>query len=400
MPAIYLLALILLSIGFAKLMAMWVNWICAQRLAKKLVMADKSLNLLLITAYPAALVYGLGWRGPRLLANGAISEISPLWWIMISLGCFGFVALIGATVRYWRYQPPVCELSVTKETVDLRVGADGQSWQNRLVGSSGRMRRVALLPGNEQFTIDVSTKTYELPRLPAHWDGLSIVHLSDFHFYGAVARAYFEVVCERAANLRPDLFVFSGDLLDNPHLIDWLPETLGKLAAPLGQYFVLGNHDWYLDPDATRREIRKYNWIDLAAETVRIESRTDAVNSPLVLCGDETPWMGVHPDLAAITQDSFRILVSHTPDNIGWARTNSIDLMLSGHTHGGQIRLPILGPVYSPSRHGCRFASGTFWLDPTLLYVSRGVSGKEPVRYNCPPEVTKLVLKSTANATH
>lgn len=398
MPAIYLLALIVLSAGFAKLMAMWVNWICAQRLAKKLVMADKSLNLLLITAYPTALVYGLGWSGPRLLANGSPAQISPLWWFMIGLGCFGFVALIGATIRYWRYRPPACEVSVINETVDLRVDTAGHPWRNRFIGSSGRMRRVALLPGNEQFTIEVSTKTYELPGLPADWDGLSIVHLSDFHFYGGVARAYFEVVCERAANLKPDLFVFSGDLLDDPRLLDWLPETLGKLTAPLGQYFVLGNHDWYLDPNAARREMQKFGWTDLATGTVRINSKQDAAKSTLVLCGDETPWMGTHPNLSEMPPKSFRILVSHTPDNVGWARSNGIDLMLSGHTHGGQIRLPILGPVYSPSRHGCRFASGTFWLDPTLLYVSRGISGKEPVRYNCAPEVTKLVLRPAPGA--
>jgi predicted MPP superfamily phosphohydrolase len=103
--------------------------------------------------------------------------------------------------------------------------------------------------------------------------------------------------------------------------------------------------------------------------------------------------MGSHPTLDSVPADAFRILVSHTPDNIGWARRHRIDLMLSGHTHGGQVRLPILGPVYSPSNHGCRFSAGVFWMDPTLMYVSRGVSGKEPIRYNCPPEVTRLILK-------
>lgn len=399
MVAIYLLALMVLSIGFAKLMAMWVNWICAQRLAKKLVMADKTLNLLLITAYPCILLYGLGLRGPRLLADGPLSEVTSLWWVIISLGGIGFISLIGATIRYWNYRPPACELAVISEIVDLRVDTAGQPWRDRLVGPSGRMRRVALLPGNEQFTIDVSTKSYALPRLPLNWDGLTIVHLSDFHFYGGVSRTYFETVCERAAALQPDLFVFSGDLLDDPRLVEWLPQTLGRLKAPLGQYFVLGNHDWYLDPETARRDLLQSGWTDLAAGPVRINATQNAAGPPLLLCGDETPWMGVHPDLSGTPQDSFRILVSHTPDNIGWARANGISVMLSGHTHGGQIRLPILGPVYSPSRYGCRFSSGVFWLDPTLLYVSRGVSGKEPIRYNCPPEVTKLVLKPATSVS-
>ena len=105
--------------------------------------------------------------------------------------------------------------------------------------------------------------------------------------------------------------------------------------------------------------------------------------------------MGTHPDLSCVSAESFRILLSHTPDNIMWARQQGIDVMLSGHTHGGQIRLPILGPVYSPSRFGCRYSGGVFWLNPTLLHVSRGLSGREPIRYNCPPELTKLILNST-----
>jgi hypothetical protein len=67
--------------------------------------------------------------------------------------------------------------------------------------------------------------------------------------------------------------------------------------------------------------------------------------------------------------------------------------MLSGHNHGGQVRLPGFGPVYSPSAFGCHYASGVFWESPTLLYVSRGISGKHPLRWNCLPELTRLVLR-------
>jgi len=392
--ALFLLALLLLSAGFAKIMAMCVNWICAQRLAKRYVMADKSLNLLLITVYPLALLYGLGWRGPHLLTGGTIQQIPAPWWIPILLGSLGLLLLIGATIRYWAYSPPLCELSVSSQVSDFRVDSAKAPWRETLVGTRGRLRRVALLPGNEQFTLDVSTKTYRLPAMASHWNGLSIVHLSDFHFYGGVTRRYFEMVCEHAAALQPDLFVFSGDLLDDQALLEWLPSTLGRLSAPLGQYFVLGNHDWYLDPAATRREFRRLGWTDLASQFVSISPPNSLDDSPILLCGDETPWMGHHPDLSPAPASGLRILVSHTPDNLPWARANGIHLMLAGHTHGGQIRLPILGPVYSPSRFGCRFSAGVFWLDPTLMYVSRGVSGKEPIRYNCRPELTKLVLMS------
>jgi predicted MPP superfamily phosphohydrolase len=240
--------------------------------------------------------------------------------------------------------------------------------------------------------LEVSTKTYALPRLPKEWDGLSIVHLADTHFLGAVSRAYFEAVCEQAIALKPDLFVFTGDLLDDPAHLNWLPETFGRLHAPFGQYFILGNHDWYLGAPEARAQFEQLGWIDLSSRCIELASPRSG--PPIVLAGDETPWMGTHPDLRHVSSDRFRILLSHTPDNIHWARGQGIDLVLAGHTHGGQIRLPLLGPVYAPSRFGCCFASGVFWLDPTLLYVSRGISGREPIRYNCVPELTKLVLRT------
>jgi predicted MPP superfamily phosphohydrolase len=67
--------------------------------------------------------------------------------------------------------------------------------------------------------------------------------------------------------------------------------------------------------------------------------------------------------------------------------------MLSGHNHGGQVILPVIGPVYAPSRYGVRYAGGCFWEPPTLLYVSRGVAGERALRWNCLPELTKLVLR-------
>jgi predicted MPP superfamily phosphohydrolase len=341
-----------------------------------------------ITVYPILLLYGLsGKEWPP--------AIAPVWWIPILMGAIGFTALAGATIRHWSYRPPLCEVSVVSQIIDLRTTVDGICWQDRLVGSQSRMRRVALLPGNEQFTIDVSTKTYVLPNLPSCWDGLTLVHLSDCHFHSGVTRAYFEAVCDQAAALNPDLMIFSGDLLDDQQRLEWLPQTLGRLRGKLGQFFVLGNHDWYLDHASTRQEFVRLGWTSLSQNPVTIAHGAHPDSTPLVLCGDETPWMGTHADLSITPADAFRILISHTPDNIGWARKNDIRLMLAGHTHGGQIQLPILGPIYSPSRYGCRFASGVFWLEPTLMYVSRGISGKEPIRYNCRPEVTRLVLRQS-----
>ncbi|MEK6262071.1 MAG: metallophosphoesterase [Planctomycetota bacterium] len=385
---------LILSAGFAKLSVATLNWWFARRMSKPVLVASHVLNIALILGYPLLLITGPVSSHLRLLLDGHINRVPFACWLTLAAGAGGLCLLIWSTIEFQLYAPPMCQTGCESHRVDLRRKA-GPSWHTTFVGP-GPMRRIALLPGNEQFTIDVSTKTYSLPSLPAEWDGLSLVQLSDLHFRGAVTRAYFEAVCEQAAALKPDLFVFTGDLLDDPRLIAWLPETLGKLTAPRGQYFILGNHDWYFDSAAIRRELERLGWTDLAGRCVSL-NKPDAV--PVVLCGDETPWMGTHPDLSSVSAESFRILLSHTPDNITWARQQGIDLMLSGHTHGGQIRLPILGPVYSPSRFGCRYSAGVFWLAPTLLHVSRGLSGREPIRYNCPPELTKLVLKCGSQVT-
>ena len=423
------LVVLILSAGFAKLSVASLNWWFARRHSKRIVVASHTLNAALILGYPLFLCVGPDSSKLRLLLEGHVHGVPFHGWLLLAAGAVGLCLLIWSTIEFQLYAPPACQTGCESHRVDLRR-TTGPSWRTTLVGP-GPMRRIALLPGNEQFTIDVRTKTYSLPRLPVEWNGLSLVQLSDLHFRGAVTRAYFEAVCEQAAALKPDLFVFTGDLLDDPALIDWLPETLGRLTAPWGQYFILGNHDWYLDSPAIRRELERLGWTDLAGRCVSLRSgfktevgqafQPDAINnrpdfassrqagkpdlpvlkqllnkpdaSPVVLCGDETPWMGTHPNLSSVSAESFRILLSHTPDNITWARQQGIDVMLSGHTHGGQIRLPILGPVYSPSRFGCRYSAGVFWLAPTLLHVSRGLSGREPIRYNCPPELTKLVLR-------
>ena len=90
----------------------------------------------------------------------------------------------------------------------------------------------------------------------------------------------------------------------------------------------------------------------------------------------------------------FRLLLSHSPDLFYKAQRWGVDLMLSGHNHGGQIRLPLVGPVFMPSRYSRRFDRGFFRRMGTLMYVNEGVGGKHPVRYGCPPEVSRLVLRA------
>lgn len=387
--------LLVLTIGFAKLAVIATNRFLAEKWPKPTVVIVELTQFALMLLYALLLFDHLrnnGFSRAIDLKNG-----ETFAWItrgLIGLGLVGLYFLIHSAISFQRYQPPHHQIAEHSTTIDFRNSEPDSSWKETLVGLRP-MRWVALLPGNQQFTIEVATKTYVLSRLPEQWDGLSIVHLADTHFRGAVTRSYFEQVCEQAIALKPDLFVFTGDLLDDVSRLDWFATTFGRLKAPLGQYYVLGNHDWYLDVPKVRREFGQHGWIDLAGRTFELESLT--AGPSILLAGDETPWMGEHPAIDPNSRHPFRILVSHTPDNISWSRANGLDLMLAGHTHGGQIRLPILGPIHCPSRYGVKYSAGIYWLDPTLLCVSRGISGREPIRYGCRPELTKLVLRSSRN---
>ena len=81
--------------------------------------------------------------------------------------------------------------------------------------------------------------------------------------------------------------------------------------------------------------------------------------------------------------------------NIAWARQHGIDLMLSGHVHGGQIRLPLVGSIFVPSWYGSKYDCGTFYEAPTVMHVSRGLAGQHPLRFFCKPEVTRIILRKT-----
>jgi predicted MPP superfamily phosphohydrolase len=111
-----------------------------------------------------------------------------------------------------------------------------------------------------------------------------------------------------------------------------------------------------------------------------------------VLVGHEGPWYRPGPDLKGAPDDGFRLCLSHTPDNFYWGVANGIDLMTCGHVHGGQIRMPVIGSIFVPSVYGRRFDQGVFEQGRTVMAVSRGVSGKEPLRFRCRPQVLRLTL--------
>ena len=254
------------------------------------------------------------------------------------------------------------------------------------------------LPLNEILQLSVHEKHLILPRLDQRLDGLRITHLSDLHLTGQLTKPYYEELVEQANQWESDFVVLTGDIVEHRPCLEWLPDTLGKLKARQGVYFVLGNHELKIKDEAlVRKSLTDLGMIDLGGRA-RLVRHNEA---PILFGGNELPWFTPAVDYdrfsgGEVAEDErpFRILLSHSPDQLRWARLNDVDLMMAGHTHGGQVRLPIIGPILSPSNQGSRFASGTFYYSPTLMHVSRGIAGTRPLRLNCMPELARLVLNS------
>jgi hypothetical protein len=358
------------------------NYWYGSGLGKRAIDALQMGHFLLLLAGPAAFGWlffpdDSGWGALNLTQTGLVIA---LYGLICWLAVVYFVLL--TLWRYFRPKPAALESNHTR-TVDF-----AKEIGRKPVGHEGHAL-LARLPGNQVFQVDFNEKTLRLKRLPAAWDGLSILHFSDVHFTGTPDREFFRRVMDLCAAWEPDIVAFTGDTVDTDRHYRWIVPLFGRLKAREGMFAILGNHDFYFDPPVLRRRLGKVGMTVLGNGWKQVEVRGE----PLVVIGHEGPWFGPGPDLSACPAGPFRLCLSHTPDHIAWARRHGIDLMLAGHVHGGQIRFPLIGSVVLPSQYGRRYDCGTFDEPPTVLHVSRGLGGEHPLRYNCRPEVTKLILR-------
>ncbi|MEA2736042.1 MAG: uncharacterized protein QOE14_2493, partial [Humisphaera sp.] len=326
-----------------------------------------------------ALLIALGIAGPILIVRVVRWKHHtpwtdlPLAWQLYLVACvIALVIGIVITVRRSIDSIPRAQLSSSSKVLDYSTG------------TTPSVSRLARLPGNEIFSVEIVQREIRLPRLPAQLDGLSILHITDLHMNGTPGRGFFEWAIDQCVALRPDLVAVTGDVIDHLGVVDWLPTTLGRLTAPLGCYFVLGNHDLHAGSDEIRSTFDTMAWLAVTGRVITKEFR----GARLTIAGTERPWFGDDPPIdRATAPNELRILLSHAPHLIHWARRRNVDLLLAGHLHGGQIQWPLLGPIA-----GGRFHSGLFDLPPTIMHVSRGLGQMAPIRFGCRPEITKLVL--------
>jgi predicted MPP superfamily phosphohydrolase len=300
-------------------------------------------------------------------------------WPCIFIGGVVFPAI---TIQRLLRKSPSCVVAESTRTLDL--------WNDlghKLIGD-GHYATVTRLPGNCVFRVDFTDLTLALPELPPEWEGLTILMLSDLHFHGTPARPFFDrIVDELVAAPPPDLVCLVGDYVDTDTHDQWIQPVVGRLTATEAKFAILGNHDVHHNPDRVRSELAAAGYTVLGNSAQRATIR----GVECVVVGHEGPWFAPGPDLSTAPQ-LFRLCLSHTPDNFYWGIANRINLMLCGHVHGGSIRLPVMTSIFVPSIYGRRFDQGVFAKSGTVMVVNRGVSGKEPLRFRCNPQVIRVKL--------
>jgi predicted MPP superfamily phosphohydrolase len=257
---------------------------------------------------------------------------------------------------------------------------------------------VYIVPGQLQL------REYELPivDLPPELDGLRVVHVSDTHYGPFVTMAYLRKVIARVNELKPDLITLTGDY------VHWTPEAiepgigvLAELKARLGVVAVLGNHEHWEGADRCREVFKKANipLVDNGRAYLTPAGLVAAQPIEPCLCvaglGDLWEDKISHEDaLGGVPGNMPRIVLSHNPDSAEAVPPEyRIDLMLCGHTHGGQISLPIIGAPAAPIRYKEKYLGGLCEGPHFPVVVSRGAGlAGVPIRLGVPPEIGLITL--------
>lgn len=231
--------------------------------------------------------------------------------------------------------------------------------------------------------------------LPGMADGVRIAQISDTHFGFAYASEDFARVVEKIRILDPHIVVFTGDLYEEyakyPADDSAIIAALRSISAPHGKYAVLGNHDHGLGAAADSIRI-----LEAGGFTVLQNESTDLPLLGITLTGIDDVFFGKGGsfDPGVFSEDAFDLVIAHEPDLFTELAPQGLDLMLSGHTHGGQVRLPILGELILPYL-GRDYPMGGYSRAGADLFVSRGLgTSKLPLRFLCPPEIALITLKT------
>ena len=275
-------------------------------------------------------------------------------------------------------------MKITRRTF-LRTGAAGISAAIAGIGYSTLI---------EPERLSLERVVTRLAGLPTALEGLRIAVLGDFHLHPFTTIGHVQDAVRLANSLRVDLVVLLGDYVDaTVDAIYELAPELSRLNGRLGVFGVLGNHDHWKGAKLVQSVLQESGIPILrnSGVAIRVGGRE------LFLAGLDSAWSGfptLDTALAGRRTGVSTVLLIHEPDYADTAAADGrIALQLSGHSHGGQVRLPFIGALRLPS-WGRRYDQGLYRVGEMALYTNRGIGlVHTPVRFNCPPEVTEITLR-------
>ena len=258
-----------------------------------------------------------------------------------------------------------------------------------------------------RHNLSVEEYSVHLPRLPDSFRGMRIVQICDVHYIEFTESFFLRKVVSRVNSLQPDLVVLIGDFVTYGPL-RWPREEahkrfalrhMGECASILSaircplRYATLGNHDMMVGGRYVYGDLVSHGLPVLRNSAVSLERdgrRLWLVGLGSACARDAKPDQAIPP--SALRDNDAMIVLAHEPDILPQVARYNADLMLSGHTHGGQVRIPFLPPAFLPE-YGTHYPAGWFRCGVTQLYVNRGIGAiGVPLRLNCPPEITLFTL--------
>ena len=239
-----------------------------------------------------------------------------------------------------------------------------------------------------------------LPRLTPAFDGFRLAQISDIHLSEAMNGEQLAEACRMVLALQPDMVAISGDLIEERHnlrrALSDLLDGLRELTEQVQVVFVMGNHDYWTGAVSIREALKELKIVELRNDVLTLEREGQRLHA----AGVDDAWEGkarLRDVLKKLPDDGAAFLLAHEPDYADVsARSGRFDLQISGHSHGGQVVLPWVGPPILPF-YGRRYPSGLYHIGTMVQYTNRGLGTTSPhVRLNCRPEVTLFTLRAPA----
>ena len=207
--------------------------------------------------------------------------------------------------------------------------------------------------------------------LPETFDGLKIVHLTDIHYGTIVNAKNLTNIVNQINQLKPDIVVFTGDLYDesivlNDKIVNEIVTCLKNINSTLGKFAVAGNHDYSNDLFAQIITDSGFTYLENSSQIIYDEN-----NTPLEIIGFDDAWKG-NPNYNIPLSNNYKIVLVHEPDEISKILPLNVNLVLAGHSHGGQIRLPFIGALYTPNGSK-NYKNDYYEFTNTKMYISYGI---------------------------